>query len=104
MSSTNPTRLRLRMADIVRTDDVLGGEPRIEETRVGVRHVSARVIDVGQQPAYVADQLDLSLAAVYEALSYYYANVEEMRELERENERAFGRVRESSLKPKATGE
>ena len=85
---------------IVRDDDILGGEPRIEGTRVGVRHVSERVIEAGQAPAYVSDQLDLSLSEVYEALSYYYANVEEMRALERENDRAFDRVRESALKPK----
>ncbi|MFB6161057.1 MAG: DUF433 domain-containing protein, partial [Haloferacaceae archaeon] len=76
---------------ITRDDDVLGGEPRIDETRVGVRHVAARVIDSGQSPAYVADQLDLPLAEVYEALSYYYDHVEEMRDLERENEDAFER-------------
>jgi uncharacterized protein (DUF433 family) len=87
---------------ITRDDDVLGGEPRIDESRVGVRHVAARVIDSGQSPAYVSDQLDLSLAEVYKALSYYYDHVEEMRDLERENEEAFERVRESSLKPKET--
>ncbi|WP_436934395.1 DUF433 domain-containing protein [Halovenus marina] len=87
---------------ITRDDDVLGGEPRIGETRVGVRHVAARVIDSGQSPAYVAAQPDLSLAEVYEALSYYYDHVDEMRDLERENEDAFERVRESSLKPKET--
>jgi len=87
---------------ITRDNDILDGEPRIDETRVGVRHVAARVIDSGQSPAYVADQLELSLAEVYEALSYYYGHVEEMRDLERENENAFERVRESSLKPKET--
>jgi uncharacterized protein (DUF433 family) len=87
---------------IARDEDILGGEPRIDETRVGVRHVAARVIDTGQSPAYVADQLDLSLSEVYEALSYYYDHVEEMRDLERENEDAFDRVRDSSLKPKET--
>ena len=87
---------------ITRDDDVLGGEPRIDETRVGVRHVAARVIESGQSPAYVSDQLDLSLAEVYEALSYYYDHVGEMRDLEKENEDAFERVRESSLKPKET--
>jgi uncharacterized protein (DUF433 family) len=87
---------------VTRDDDVLSGEPRIDETRVGVRHAAARVIDSGQSPAYVADQLDLSLAEVYEALSYYYDHVEEMRDLERENEDAFERVCESSLKPKET--
>ena len=85
---------------ITRDEDVLGGEPRIDGTRIGVRHVAARVIDGGQSPAHVADQLDVSLAAVYESLSYYYDHIEEMRELERENEAAFERVRESSLKPK----
>jgi len=87
---------------ITRDDDVLGGEPRIDETRVGVRHVAARVIDSGQSPAYVADQLDISLTEVYESLSYYYDHIEEMRDLERENEGPFERVRESSLKPKET--
>ena len=81
-------------------EGVLGGEPRIEGTRVAVRHVAGKVVDGGYAPAYVADQFDLSLASVYEALSYYYDNVEEMRELERENEAAFERVRETSLKPK----
>lgn len=87
---------------IKRDDNILGGEPRIDETRVGVRHVAARVIDAGQSPAYVADQLDLPLATVYEVLSYYYDHIEEMRDLERENEDAFERIRESSLKPKET--
>jgi len=87
---------------ITRDEEILGGEPRINGTRVGVRHVATRVVDSGQSPAHVADQLDLSLAAVYEALSYYYDHIEEMRELERKNEDAFERVRESSLKPKET--
>ena len=84
---------------IVTDEDVLGGEPRIEGTRVGVRHVAEKVIDGGRSPAYVADQLDCSLASVYEALAYYYDNIEEIREIERENERAFEHVRESSLRP-----
>lgn len=87
---------------LIRDEDVLGGEPLIEGTRIGVRHVAARVIDSGQAPAHVADQLDVSLADVYESLSYYYAHIDEMRELEAENEAAFERVRESSLKPKET--
>lgn len=66
---------------ITHDDDVLGGEPRIGGTRVGVRHVTARVIDRGQAPSYVADQLDVGLSEVYEALSYYYAHVDEWYEL-----------------------
>jgi uncharacterized protein (DUF433 family) len=85
---------------ITRDDAILGGEPRIDGTRIGVRHVAARVIDGGQTPAHVADQLDISLAAVYEALSYYYANLDEIRAIEEANDEAFERIRESSLKPK----
>jgi uncharacterized protein (DUF433 family) len=87
---------------ITRDEDVLGGEPRIEGTRVGVRHVAARVVDSDRSPAHVADQLYLSLSEVYEALSYYYAHLEEMRASERENGDAIERVRDSSLKPKGT--
>jgi len=87
---------------ITRDEDVLGGEPRIDGTRIGVRHIAARVIDGGQTPATVADQFDLSLSAVYEALSYYYDHIEEMRTYERENEEAFEKIYETSLKPKET--
>ena len=87
---------------ITRDEDVLGGEPRIDGTRIGVRHIAARVIDGGQTPAAVADQFDLSLSAVYEALSYYYEHIEEMRKYERENEEAFEKIRKTSLKPKET--
>lgn len=85
---------------ITRDDDVLGGEPRIDGSRVGVRHVATRVIDGEQSPAGVADQFDITLSDVYQALSYYYGHIDEMRELRRANEEAFERVRESSLKPK----
>ena len=87
---------------ITRDEDVLGGEPRIDGTRIGVRHVAARVVDNGRSPANVADQLDIPLADVYEALSYYYAHIDEMRALEADNEAAFNEVRDSSLKPKET--
>jgi uncharacterized protein (DUF433 family) len=87
---------------ISRDDGILGGEPRIDGSRVAVRHVAARVIDAGHSPAHVADQFDLSLSSVYAALSYYYDNLDEIRTLERENDAAFERVRESSLKPKDT--
>lgn len=85
---------------ITSDDEILGGEPRIDGTRIGVRHVAGKVVDGGYSPAYVADQLDVSLSAVYEAMAYYYDNIEEIREFERENADAFERVREDSLKPK----
>ncbi|MBX0296644.1 DUF433 domain-containing protein [Haloarcula nitratireducens] len=86
--------------NITHDEDNLGGEPRIDGTRIGVRHVAARVINSGQSPAHVADQLDIALADVYESLSYYYAHIDELRDLEAANDAAFNRVQESSLKPK----
>ena len=85
---------------VVSDEEVLGGEPRIEGTRVGVRHVAVRVVDAGRSPAYVADQLDVPLGAVYEALAYYYDNLDEIRAAERANARARDRVREDGLTPK----
>ena len=37
---------------------------------------------------------------MYEALSYYYANLDEIRAIEAANDEAVERIRESSLKPK----
>lgn len=58
------------------------------------------MIEGSHPPAYVADQFDLSLASVYETLSYYYDNPDEMRAADRANAAAFERVRKSSVKPK----
>jgi len=80
--------------NVVSDEEILGGQPRIEGTRVGVRHVAARVVDAGQSPPHVADHLDLSLAEIYGALSYYYDNLDEIEAYERENEAAFEGVRE----------
>lgn len=74
------------MAAIVRTEDVLGGAPRIEDTRVGVLHVHELVAEGDQSPVDVADQLDLSLGEVYSTLAYYHEHPEEMREFRRDND------------------
>jgi uncharacterized protein (DUF433 family) len=86
---------------IGRDDAILDGEPRIEGTRIGVRHVAARAVDGGQTPAYVADQLDITLAAVYEARSYGDATRDKSQAFEDATDEAFERVRASSLTPRA---
>lgn len=79
------------MTEIVRTEDVLGGDPRIDGRRISVLQVADMVREGEHSPEYVADQLELTLAEVYTALAYYYEHPEEMdavrerhRELERE--------------------
>jgi len=66
------------MADIVRTDDVLGGDPRLDGHRISVLQVADMVLDGGDAPEYVADQLGISLGKVHTALAYYYDNPDEM--------------------------
>ncbi len=87
---------------ITSDESVLGGEPRIAGTRIGVRHVAGKIIDGGYSPAYVADQFDIPLASVHEALAYYYDNIDEIREYRRENAEARKRMREELLKPKTS--
>lgn len=66
------------MPQIVRTPDVLGGDPRIEGTRVGVAHVYRRYVEGGDSPSEIASGYDVSVAAVHAALAYGFANPDEM--------------------------
>lgn len=82
-----------RAARIVRSEDVLHGEPRIEGRRVSVRQLRSLVEERGLAAAEVADRLDLRVADVYAALTYYHEHPEEMAEVEAERDR---RVAESA--------
>ena len=63
---------------VVATEDVLGGKPRLDGRRVSVLQAAELIVNHGDDPADVADQFDISLAEVHEALAYYYNNVDEM--------------------------
>lgn len=75
-------------------EGVQGGEPIVEGTRFPVRSVVVYVLREGMLPEELVKEFpQLSLAAVYEALSYYYDHREEMDRLideQRETERARG--------------
>lgn len=87
------------MTTVVQTERVLGGEPRIEGTRIGVLDIYELVIDGGYSPADCADQLDISLADIYTALAYYHEHPEEMRKLRREREQTEKILSEDALQP-----
>lgn len=87
------------MVEIVRTDPVLGGDPRIEGTRVGVLHVYELVVKGDHDPVDVADQLGLSLGEVYSALAYYHEHPDEMRAVRRTHEDAADALADSALSP-----
>lgn len=76
-----------RAARIVTTDDVLHGEPRIEGRRIGVRQIRVLVEESGLSAAEVAARLDLRVADVYAALTYYHEHSEEMAAVEAERKR-----------------
>jgi uncharacterized protein (DUF433 family) len=75
-------------ARIVRTEDVLGGQPRIAGRRIGVLDIHEKVVGRGEAPETLAARFDLDLADVYRALTYYYDNPQEMELVRRERETA----------------
>lgn len=87
------------MSDIVQTEDILGGDPRIDGTRIGVLHVYELAVEEEYSPADVADQFDISLTDVYTALAYYHEHPEEMREIREAHEEAETRLAEKALAP-----
>ena len=74
---------------IVETEDVPGGDSRIEGTRIGVSHVYRRYVDADDSPEEIATGYDVSVAAVHAALAYAFGNPQQMREIEARNRAAY---------------
>lgn len=72
------------MTEIVRDEDVRSGQPRIDGTRVTVLDCKRRVIDEGEDPHVVAGEYDVSMAALFTALAYYYEHRDAFEEREAE--------------------
>ena len=63
---------------ITQTSGVVGGRPHIAGTRITVRNI-VTWCQMGWSPKKIVDEYEhLSLAQVYAALTYYYANKEAM--------------------------
>lgn len=75
-------------------------EPHLADRRVSVRRVHALIEERGLDPCAVADSLDLDVADVHLALTYYHDHPEEMEEVERRRER---RIEESRADGAVTG-
>lgn len=63
---------------IVNTPDTLGGKPRIAGTRIAVAQVKTARLKLGMPFEEIAQSYNLSLAAVYAAMAYYYAHKAEI--------------------------
>ena len=84
---------------IVKTEDTLGGKPRLEGRRISVLQIGEMVIDAGKSPERVADELEIGLDEVHEALAYYYRNIDEMNELREKKRELRERIKEKSNAP-----
>ncbi|MCH7660946.1 MAG: DUF433 domain-containing protein [Euryarchaeota archaeon] len=87
------------MNRIVTTEDVLGGEPRIEGRRISVLHIYERVEGRGLKPRTVAARHGLDVADVYRALAYYHENPDEIRAVQQRRKEIIEKSRESALTP-----
>ena len=56
---------------IVRDSAIYGGEPIVEGTRTAVRHIIL-LFQSGKDPEEIANSQRLTLAQVYDAISFYY--------------------------------
>jgi len=63
-------------------------EPHLEGRRITVQFIKEQVEERGLDPRTVADRQELDVADVYRALTYYYDNPEEMREVEHDRQSA----------------
>jgi uncharacterized protein (DUF433 family) len=79
---------------IVATPDILGGRPRISNTRVSVRSVAGWYRQ-GYHAEETAEQYEhLTLAQIYAALIYYHANKAEIEEDILAEQNAYDRLAE----------
>ncbi len=60
------------------TPGVRSGKPRLAGTRITVADVAMMYLQMGQSLEEIAGKYQLSLAAVYAAIAFYYDNREEI--------------------------
>jgi uncharacterized protein (DUF433 family) len=80
---------------VVRKPGPHGGEPLVRDTALSVRTIVQRV-QMGESPEQIVEIFPvLTLAQVYDALSYYHEHTAEIEQYIRENEAALWRVKPS---------
>jgi len=77
------------MPQIVQTDDILGGDPRIGDHRIGVYQIYRRYVEGDDAPEAIATSYDISVAEIHAALAYAFSNPDEMREIETRNKARY---------------
>jgi len=75
--------LTMSEPEIVSTEDTLGGEPRIEATRIGVSHI-VQYYEKDWSIDKISRELNLEPLKVVKALEYYYKHPKEIRSIIRD--------------------
>jgi len=84
------SRIRTEHPHIVRIEGVHGGRPTIRGTGVSVQTIVEQA-QLGRSPQQIVEDFDgvLTLAQVYDALSYYYEHENEIEQYITENREAL---------------
>ena len=77
------------MPRIVTSEDVLGGDPRIENRRIGVYHVYQQYVEGNETPEAIATSYEIPVAEVHIALAYAFSNHEEIRDIAVRNQAQY---------------
>lgn len=86
-------------ARIVKTEDVLGSRPRIENHRIGVYHIYQRYVEGNETPEEIAASHDISSAEVHTALAYMFSNPDEMHAIEAQNQKQYEETAATRVSP-----
>ena len=81
---------------IEKRPEVCGGKACLKGHRIRVQDVVAMSEVQGRDPDEIADMYQLSLAQVHAALTYYFENMDEIREEMRRGEQTVQRLKEEA--------
>ncbi len=83
----------LKYAHIIK-DELMSGSARIAGIRIRVRDIVEKYVVSGCSPEDMAEAFRITSSSVYEALSYYYENAEEIGEEIKRDEEFVKKFRE----------
>ena len=76
--------------------DYCCGKPRIAGTRMPVATIAQMYLEMGESLAEIASEYNLSKAAVYAAMAYYYDHREEIERHREESEALVAQMKRNS--------
>jgi len=72
---------------IASDEDIMGGEPRVEGTRIAVRQIAEMLEKSESGIAVVANRLNITMVEAHESMAYYHSNPDEFRKIRAQRKR-----------------